>query len=483
MTEARDDVENVPAEVQQERAGPAKHALGAWLPVIIILLVAAGARRYSIDRESYWIDEFYTLETSAGNGLAHEDIPVNQWLNLPPPSTTDVATGGGFAGIVRHAPFDTQAPLYFMMLNVWRRLFGSSEAAVRGLSAVCSIAAVPAIGWLLHVLTAPRRSVILGMALAAVSGVQIAFAQEARPYAMALLWVVCAAIALARIERAGHSLARGSALALALLALVLTHYTGAGCAIALLVYAILQLKGRTRARTLAAFIIAGLVFAAIWGPIVMRQRTEALDRLVFLKEDSAGHLARTLDRIICQPFLMLMYAPSISAPPAGWQWVARAFGVVVFAMPVVLMVRRQARWILLPWLLLVFPIVQSAVTDMLLTRRALELPRFSFLASGGAITVTAGLIAWLRPIVLSWIASVATLGVMAASLILPGILGRPSPYDRDKPEFRRFARELRADAQTGDALLVAIPPGQRWQSGTLLIALREYAGAWPGQAP
>src|SRR5439155_23645143 len=165
------------------------------LAVAAILIIAAIARFWSIGRESYWIDELFTLETSAGNGLAHEDIPAGQWLDPAPPATTDLSAGQGIVGIIRHAPKDTQAPLYFILLNFWRHAMGSSEAAVRSLSAVCSFITVAVIGAIMRQI-ASSRAAILAMALSAVSGTQIVFAQEARPYAMALLLMLLAALAL-----------------------------------------------------------------------------------------------------------------------------------------------------------------------------------------------------------------------------------------------------------------------------------------------
>ena len=78
---------------------------------------------------------------------------------------------------------------------------------MRALSAICSLAAVAALGALLHTLSGPRAT-LLAMSMAAFSGTQIVFAQEARPYAMALLWLVLAAVALVAIERRGFTWTR-----------------------------------------------------------------------------------------------------------------------------------------------------------------------------------------------------------------------------------------------------------------------------------
>jgi hypothetical protein len=506
--------------------------------IVLVLIVAAIARCWSIGRESYWIDELYTLETSAGNGLAHEWIPAGRWLDPPVASTADLSGGGGIRGIIHHAPQDTQAPIYFMVLNIWRHAFGSSEAAVRALSALCSLAALIAIGVMMRMLQvrnhkdlktslapspstlgegwgeglrvseatqgplpcpppdyrgresatslslrepprlAPAQPAIFAMVLAAVSGTQIVFAQEARPYVMALLFVLLAAIALLSIERRGLSLARGIGLAAALMALMLTHYTGLAPAGALLVYALVRLRGRDRLRTIGAFMLAGCGFALLWGSILLQQRREALDRLVFLNDPAPGHMLRTLDRALCQPLSMLIAAQNVSSQPPAWRWVARALGLTLFFAPA-LLIRRQ-RALLLPWLLLIFPIAQSALADLFWTRAALELPRFSFLSSAGAITTLAVLIASLLPRRTAVIVAWAIVGFMLLLLIAPAPLGRPSAYERGKPDIRLLARELRRNAHPGEPLILARPRREPWQAGTLWCGITQVIGPWPG---
>jgi len=287
-----------------------------------------------------------------------------------------------------------------------------------------------------------------------------------------------AAIALLSIERRGFSFARAFGLAVALMALMLTHYTGLAAALALLVYALTRLRRRDRPRTIGAFALAACGFALLWGPILLQQRHEALDRLVFLNDPPPGHTLRTLDRALCQPLSMLIAAQNISSQPTAWRWIARAVGLTLLLAPALLV--RHQRAILLPWLLLIFPITQTALADLFWRRAALELPRFSFLASAGAITTLALLVRSLPAKRLTIAIAWSTGGFMLFVLIAPGAFARPSAYDRGKPDIRLLARQLRRAARPGEALILARPHAEPWQAGTLWCGITQAIGPWPG---
>src|SRR5215469_11764749 len=87
---------------------------------------------------------------------------------------------------------ESSPPLYYMAIEGWMRLFGSSEVAMRSLSAVASVLTVPlvyAIGKELF----DSRSALLAALVFALSPMQVAYAQEARTYALLSL-PVCAVL-------------------------------------------------------------------------------------------------------------------------------------------------------------------------------------------------------------------------------------------------------------------------------------------------
>lgn len=448
----------------------------------VILLLAAAARFWHIGDECFWIDEIFSLQTSAGNGLMHERLPGGVLID-PSPAMAELSDGQGLRGIHRYGGEDTQAPAYFIALNLWRHAFGSSETAVRALSALCSIGCVAALFALARSVSSSTTA-LLAAAVMALSGTQVVFAQEARPYAMALLWSLLLALSIVRIERQGLTIARGVLLAGSALLLVLTHYLGVAPAAAGCVYAMIRLTGRTRWRTLASFAAAGAVFLLLWGPVLLEQRRTPVDRLAFLNDNPQGHAFRTLDRALRTPLTMLIAAPSPSAETAGWRWAARAFGAAILVIPPLAF--RHRRELLLPWLMAIVPIAFTAGSDVLSTKAALELTRFGFLSSAGVAMILALGITAVRPPGLHIAAVACVVVTLVASLVVPGAIGRPSPYVREKPNMGPMASLAARSAKPGDLLLLARTPETHWQAGTVLSALSHYLGEsggssrWPG---
>jgi len=71
---------------------------------------------HGLSTSSYWIDELFTLFV--------------------------VDHHGGWGEVMARALTDTHPPAYYLALNSWIGLFGSSEVAVRSLSAICATGAV-----------------------------------------------------------------------------------------------------------------------------------------------------------------------------------------------------------------------------------------------------------------------------------------------------------------------------------------------------
>jgi uncharacterized membrane protein len=94
------------------------------------------------------------------------------------------------------------SPLYFIFAHHWMRLVGSSPAAMRGLSALLSLFAIPSMYWLGQELFKSRKTALLSAALISLSPYSILFAQDARPYSLwASLTVLSSAAILAAIRK------------------------------------------------------------------------------------------------------------------------------------------------------------------------------------------------------------------------------------------------------------------------------------------
>jgi mannosyltransferase len=136
--------------------------LELWL-LAGVLLVGATLRFATLSSQSFWFDEAQA---------AHE-------LHL--------SFGAMVSTMVAH---ETNPPLYFVLGWLWAKVFGTSEAGLRSLSAVAGIALIPVV-YLCGRELVSRRAGLLAAALTALSPFMIWYSQEAREYM--LLALLCAA--------------------------------------------------------------------------------------------------------------------------------------------------------------------------------------------------------------------------------------------------------------------------------------------------
>jgi mannosyltransferase len=168
---------------------------------------------------------------------------------------------------------DGSPPLYYMLLHVWMQVAGSSEEAVRWLSVICSLIAVPVAWWAARGLFGTRAGWMAAV-LAATNPFFTQYAQEGRMYALLAL---LALVAAAAFGRAFAWRSRGWAIvyAVALAAMLYTHnwalFFGAACG---LVWLYLLYGARERRELLIIGAIAfggGLALYLPWLPTLMYQ--------------------------------------------------------------------------------------------------------------------------------------------------------------------------------------------------------------------
>jgi 4-amino-4-deoxy-L-arabinose transferase-like glycosyltransferase len=105
-------------------------------------------------------------------------------------------------------------PTYLYTLYAWTRLFGTSIAAIRGLSAAASIATILGL-WLLGRTVADRRTARLAVAAAALSPWSLQVSRFAVDAPMAVAFLVWGVYLFLRSPRVGWALAGGVVMALA----------------------------------------------------------------------------------------------------------------------------------------------------------------------------------------------------------------------------------------------------------------------------
>jgi 4-amino-4-deoxy-L-arabinose transferase-like glycosyltransferase len=230
--------------------------------LLLILIFAAALRFYRIDGQSFWNDE--------GNSarIAERSLQL----------------------ITAGAAGDIHPPLYYYVLHFWRGVFGSSEMALRGLSAVLGIVLV----WLTYLIAKRLFDAKIGLVaalIAALDPFQIYYSQEARMYMLLAVIGAASTVVLIQIlsrwsiEREGQG-ARGkvtpSPLHLVTLSLLYalglyTHYAFPFVVVThFLIVVAWSLSGRQRLRLVITWIgigaAAGVLFIP-WLPIAIRQIT------------------------------------------------------------------------------------------------------------------------------------------------------------------------------------------------------------------
>jgi uncharacterized membrane protein len=152
---------------------------------------------------------------------------------------------------------ESTPPLYYALAWVWTQAFGTAEFGLRSLSAVAGVATIPVV-YLIGLELRGRRAGLLAAALAAVNPMLLWYSQEARAYALLVLFCSLSLLYFVRAWRSGgrrNVLLWGlfSGLALA------THYFAI---FPLLAEAVLLLRRRGRGT------VAGLGLLALAGVLV-----------------------------------------------------------------------------------------------------------------------------------------------------------------------------------------------------------------------
>jgi hypothetical protein len=423
--------------------------------IALALVVAVGAvlRVRALGDESLWHDELLALEDSAGRGFAHGHVPHGTVIEQPPRPTRLLPERPWWT-VWTSLGEDTHPPLYFLTLRAWRGVFGDGEAAVRGVSVVFSLLALLALYQAVRGLSGPPAG-LWAAALFAVSPLQIRYAQEARSYTLALFFTLGAAAALVSMEDA-DGMKRGRALlASCLVGAALTHYFALPVLAALLVYAVLALRGSARRHALLAFAAGALVSIAAWGPFALAQRGNLVH--AFLVEQGSGHVGRTLVRALAGPLWLLTGS---GEGPGRFDALLGSILIVT----VVALARGRGR--LLGALWLAGYVLAIAGLDLARSTRHLAYARYTVLAGPGlyalvAAAVPVGAGAWRH--------------LAPAAAMLAATIGIARGYPA-KPEWREVGALVAHSLRPREVLVFSFPGGPDWYPAAMFLAVSHYAG-------
>jgi mannosyltransferase len=205
-----------------------------WLAVGVVTIIALILRVIAINRHSFWYDEAIAAQ------LSHASLH-------------DL-----FRGIVKD---NGNPPLYWMILHLWQKTWGDSESALRSLSVIFGVAAVPLLA-ILGQQIVNRSAGLFAAALLAISPLAIELSNEARVYALLhLLTIVSMLLFFSWVKRP-----RGStwlAYAVSVAALCYSHYFAFFVPIAQGLGLLATRRGR---KMLIPWIAAMALAAALWLP-------------------------------------------------------------------------------------------------------------------------------------------------------------------------------------------------------------------------
>jgi 4-amino-4-deoxy-L-arabinose transferase-like glycosyltransferase len=218
---------------------------------LLILLLAAVLRTYNLGGQSLWNDE----------------------------GTSVALAQRGLAAIARDAARDIHPPLYYWLLSGWVRATGTSEFAVRSLSALLGVV-LAGLTYSLGRLLASRWVGLVAMFLAATHPFQVYYAQEARMYMLAAVLAAGVVLALGFYVRESESWRPLAALLLLEAAGLYTHYAFIFMVLIVNLAFLLWLwQTRDRGRITGRFgkwtlsqILAALLYLP-WLPVAVQQTT------------------------------------------------------------------------------------------------------------------------------------------------------------------------------------------------------------------
>ncbi|MEH2367582.1 glycosyltransferase family 39 protein [Nostoc sp.] len=247
-----------------------------WLKFLVISLIGLGIffRFTHLGKKVYWYDETATSLAISGHSLA--EVKQEFFSNLDnnegviPVITLDkyqrINPDRTVADTVRYLiTSDPQhPPLYYVMVRLWAQVFGDLPAGVRSLSAVISLLVFPSVYWLCLELFESSLVGWLGMAVMAVSPLQVFFAQDAREYGLWMVTILVSSAALLRAMRR-ESYLSWAVYALALALGLYTHLLTVMVAIAHGIYVVIRQKFRFH-KTLRNYLLSSIAACLMFLP-------------------------------------------------------------------------------------------------------------------------------------------------------------------------------------------------------------------------
>jgi uncharacterized membrane protein len=199
---------SAPMPDPSKAAPPAvRRSTALWLLAVAAIVIGIFFRFYHVDQKPIWDDEVVTWMhflgvserevVEAAPNFRHVSDLRDAALHptTAPRPVSDVVT-------VLASEDQQHPPIYYLIAHGWASLFGDSVWAVRLLSAVIGLLAIPCMYWLCIELFESPSAGLIGAALIALAPVNVLYSHQAREYS---LWLVCILVTSALFIRAFRS--------------------------------------------------------------------------------------------------------------------------------------------------------------------------------------------------------------------------------------------------------------------------------------
>ncbi|MBN1880123.1 glycosyltransferase family 39 protein [bacterium] len=232
---------------------------------------------------------------------------------------------------------DVAPPLFFILLNAWMHLLGSSIFAFRGFSVLFGVLTVWGVVQLGEHLFSKKTGCLAGI-FAAIHPFQIWYSQEGRMYTLAGCLAVYTILFLSRALRCPTQYSAWIPFAITGIALAYTQYYGLLLLFALFLHAVLAIRKMDADRKRAASCFAGVVIFWIaaflpWTPVLLRDYMHAgapggfplmfnwvvTPVFLFAKAVMFGLEMYIRDYLWLYPLPMILAALSVGTAMARWR--------------------------------------------------------------------------------------------------------------------------------------------------------------------
>jgi len=394
--------------------------------LLVIVLIGLFARIYQLSTQSMWLDEVGSVRLAQ--------------LTLPE--------------IVQTLQGDNQPPLYFFILHYWIMPFGISAPAVRLLSVLFGVLAIPMI-YLVGRQLFNEEVGLVGALILALSTFNIIYSQQTRAYAlMVLLALLSAYFFLRFLQRSSLALSAGYVLSTTLL--IYTHYYGVLVVVAENIYLVTLLAlSKHRTYKLRDWVVLQVIVAALFIPwtLVLRQqilRNEGTGSL--LAQSPAAAIIQTFVSYAGDPVLLALFlglsvlsVVAVQKVRGSMDWKAPLKALQNYSLEL----RRQD---LLPvYFLVVWLLAVTLITSLIAVGVPIGAEKYAIAGSVALYLLVAKGITNInyRP------AKVAVIGVIILiSVLNVPVTSEASSHIWISPQAREATQFIDANAKSGDVVLL-----------------------------